>query len=206
MENVKKTSRFGVRLSAIMVAVLLVVCMAVPAFAYGSYPVSYPAVPDDSKKWLLIGDELYDITDITSLKRSGTISNAWKWTFYSGSIATNVRWYSLSGGAWDSEGYTNKTGDGKSSISITWSNMDVSASPDSLTYTFTSPPPPPPPPPDPYEDFNSGLAVVLDWVGATVSALFSGELAGLLPLVAVPVAITLLLVAIIVIKRSIWGA
>ena len=34
MENVKKSSRFGVRLSAIMVAVLLVVCMAVPAFAY----------------------------------------------------------------------------------------------------------------------------------------------------------------------------
>lgn len=58
----------------------------------------------------------------------------------------------------------------------------------------------------PLTQVGVGLTVVLDWVGATVSALFSGSLSGLLPLVAVPVAITLLIVAIVFIKRSIWGA
>lgn len=62
-----------------------------------------------------------------------------------------------------------------------------------------------PPVPDPTESVTAGLGYVLNWVGQTVSQLFDGTLSGLLPLVAVPVAVTLLIVAIFFIKRTIWG-
>ena len=45
MENEKKPSRLGVRLSAVMIAVLLVVCMAVPAFAATVEPDEYNKLP-----------------------------------------------------------------------------------------------------------------------------------------------------------------
>lgn len=53
---------------------------------------------------------------------------------------------------------------------------------------------------------GSGLTVVMDWVGSVVSAVVTGPMSGLLILLAVPVAIVLLLVAFIVIRRIIWGA
>lgn len=56
------------------------------------------------------------------------------------------------------------------------------------------------------DSVTSGLTVVIDWVGTVVSSLFSGELSGLLPIVAIPVAVTLLVLAIYFIRRSIWGA
>lgn len=56
------------------------------------------------------------------------------------------------------------------------------------------------------DSVSSGLTVVIEWVGTVVSSLFSGELSGLLPIVAIPVAVTLLVLAIYFIRRSIWGA
>lgn len=56
------------------------------------------------------------------------------------------------------------------------------------------------------DSVTSGLTVVIEWVGTVVSSLFSGELSGLLPIVAIPVAVTLLVLAIYFIRRSIWGA
>lgn len=56
------------------------------------------------------------------------------------------------------------------------------------------------------DTFSSGLTAVIDWVGSVVNALFSGEFSGLLTIVAIPVAVTLLVLAIYFIRRSIWGA
>lgn len=72
MENEKKPSRLGVRLFAIVVAVLLVVCMAVPTFAAVSstYPVDAPLLPDNDHEWMIIkqtGYSEYFLVDITEI-------------------------------------------------------------------------------------------------------------------------------------------
>lgn len=220
MENEKKTSRFGVRLSAIVVAVLLVVCMAVPAFAYeqGSYPDSLPPVPDDDRLWALYDYKVYcylvDITEVDAFVYRAPASepSGWYVARYdeSGRISYwHVPIYGLYEGQWvlvKTDDYLSSTGTNTFNTLVTWSNKPFVAEQTNGDFSIQFSDPPPPPPPDLKESVTSGLSVVLDWVGATVSALFSGELAGLLPLVAIPVAITILIVAIVVIKRSIWGA
>ena len=206
MENEKKSSRLGVRLSAVIFAVLFVACMAVPAFAYDSTDLVgewvFPEHLDfsllQSSDKSVVGFLGYIKCDVDGIETSfrglyfrvgGTISARLEG-------ATEINLYE--NGQWVNEDYR--------FINIVRVSSSVDVPPLFYDIFFANAAPPPPPPPDPMRPFNSGLTIVLDWVGATVSALFSGELAGLLPLVAVPVAITLLLVAIIVIKRSIWGA
>ena len=213
MENEKKSSRFGVRLSAIMFVVLLVVCMAVPAFAvsYGSvgdYPESLPAIPDANYPLCLVrtanGYQLWRVNEGDRLYRnSGT---KWIWQNSAGSSSPRS-YYDLVDGVWVySSGGSDVLNSGLSGV-VLWSQRSYDFyNSGTYYYSFTSTIEPPPPPPDPLDSVGSGLTIVLDWVGATVSALFSGELAGLLPLVAIPVAITILIVAIVFIKRSIWGA
>lgn len=50
------------------------------------------------------------------------------------------------------------------------------------------------------------LPVVLGWVGLVVSSLFSGELSGLLILVAIPVAIVIVFLGARLLRRLWWGA
>ena len=58
------------------------------------------------------------------------------------------------------------------------------------------------------EAVTSALTAVISWVGTVVSALTTtdGELAALLPLLAVGVAISALMLAIKAIRSFIWGA
>lgn len=208
MENEKKSSRFGVRLSAIVVAVLLVVCMAVPAFAFtvdvdavGGFPSVFLPLPDGTKYYFLVplnsGYKAYAFVSIPKQTRfyvsSGKLSvsaNRYECTISSSGVVGEWSYFDL-----NTSTSLNLNLDLKEYFV---GNFEVYNQDGSIFYA--------PPPPDPLESVGSGLTIVLAWVGATVSALFSGSLSGLLPLVAVPVAITLLLVAIIVIKRSIWGA
>lgn len=55
---------------------------------------------------------------------------------------------------------------------------------------------------------SSALGTVIEWVGTVVTALVSegGELASLLPLLAVGVAVSALMLGIKAIKSFIWGA
>lgn len=213
MENEKKPSRLGVRLSAIVVVVLLVVCMAVPAFAATVEPDEYNKLPfaidlpDGYDHYALALES--DGETFIAFAFSGTkdgfpkiVASGARYAFKCGQSFMFMT-FSLTGDAvtqWKStsDSYSYFV----SAKSKDWySNVVIYKEDGSVLYTPTLPPPP-----DPLDSVGSGLTIVLDWVGATVSALFSGSLSGLLPLVAVPVAITLLLVAIIVIKRSIWGA
>lgn len=219
MENEKKTSRLGVRLSAIVVAVLLVVCMAVPAFA--TTITVGPFNGNNFESLSLETPEGYPYFVAWPI-RTGVNNNIYTWNFYAFSEIPSIEQvYVVSGQYYDYILKSTVPCMAKTYGSDVWTNPSTLSSPSSLSSfkpgvvsnfdlymqsgdVFYSPPPPPPP--DPMESVGSGLTVVIDWVGATVSALFSGELAGLLPLVAIPVAITILIVAIVVIKRSIWGA
>lgn len=219
MENEKKSSRFGVRLSAIVVAVLLVVCMAVPAFAYsvdsgssssGFEPMQFD-VPDDYPYYMIIpgrnsiGNPVWYCYAFKSVPYSNQFGVN---TYSSNQMVVDVNisyglYYSSESTKWNNT-FTQDLQFNKADKAYISGNFDLLTTSGDVYYS--PPPPPPPPPPDIKDNVTSGLTIVLDWVGATVSALFSGSLSGLLPLVAVPVAIMLLLVAIIVIKRSIWGA
>lgn len=55
---------------------------------------------------------------------------------------------------------------------------------------------------------TSGLTTVIGWVGTVVSALVgeSGELSELLPLLAIGVAISALMLGVKVIRSVIWGS
>ena len=53
---------------------------------------------------------------------------------------------------------------------------------------------------------SSGLGSVIGWVGDVISAMLSGELSALLPLFAIGVAISALLLGVKVIKSFVWGS
>lgn len=53
---------------------------------------------------------------------------------------------------------------------------------------------------------TDALGSVLDWVGDVITALLSGELAPLLPLFAIGIAISALLLGVKIIKTFIWGS
>lgn len=53
---------------------------------------------------------------------------------------------------------------------------------------------------------TSGLTTVIDWVGTVVTALLSGSLSALLPLLAIGVSISALMLGVKVIRSMIWGA
>lgn len=201
MENEKKSSRFGVRLSSVIVTVLLVVCMAVPAFAaelpdgVDPPPFDYYFVYQDGNQYHAV-----DLSGVSVLRRSEVTSS---WSAYNDNdeMITGLRFALHDANPTSTKFYWIVQGGQVSRVNSSfpglYSNVPIRSQGD-LEIVFGAP--------DFTGSVTSGLTIVLDWVGATVSALFSGSLSGLLPLVAVPVAITLLLVAIIVIKRSIWGA
>lgn len=58
------------------------------------------------------------------------------------------------------------------------------------------------------EAVTSGLGTVIDWVGTVVNALTStdGKLSALLPLLAIGVAVSALMLGIKAIRSFIWGA
>ena len=53
---------------------------------------------------------------------------------------------------------------------------------------------------------TDALGSVLDWVGQVITALLSGDLAPLLPLFAIGIAISALLLGVKIIKTFIWGS
>lgn len=56
------------------------------------------------------------------------------------------------------------------------------------------------------EAVTNGLSTVIDWVGTVVTAVTTGELSALLPLLAIGVSISALLLGVRVIRSVIWGA
>lgn len=58
------------------------------------------------------------------------------------------------------------------------------------------------------EAVSTGLTTVIGWIGTVVDALTStdGELAALLPLLAIGIAVTALMLGIKAIRSFIWGA
>lgn len=58
------------------------------------------------------------------------------------------------------------------------------------------------------ESVTSGLTTVISWVGSVVDALVTtdGELSALLPLLAIGVAVSALMLGIKAIRSFIWGA
>lgn len=56
------------------------------------------------------------------------------------------------------------------------------------------------------EAVTSALTTVIGWCGTVISAITSGELSTLLPLLAVTVAISALMLGIRIIRSVIWGA
>lgn len=58
------------------------------------------------------------------------------------------------------------------------------------------------------EAVTSGITTVIGWVGTVISSLLTteGELSALLPLFAVGVAISAILLGVKIIKSFIWGA
>lgn len=207
MDNEKKSSCFGVRLSAIVVAVFLVVCMAVPAFASeGSIDPSWPEFPDGSVPLVIdFGKNiwLYDISNVAVIGGQNLYPGI-RFTFKdSNSANISVPAYVLLDGSWSKQGEKSEltVSDiaSASEVNVIYSLYDLEFGSSSINVVV-------PPPPDPLESVGNGLVVVMDWVGSVVSAVVSGPMSGLLILLAVPVAITLLLVAFIVIRRIIWGA
>lgn len=204
MENEKKSSRLGVRLSAVLVAVLIVVCMAVPAFAVTIDPNEYNGLPfplrlpDSKPNYLLVkasGDDYYFLVAFDKLAAGyPCLNNGTSFYFGENVYLRNV---SLEG-EFTTDSWKQTSSTPMCNVDSVMSNSVIYNADGGILYE--------PPAPSFMDRVGSGLTVVLDWVGATVTALFSGELSGLLPLVAVPVAITILIVAIVVIKRSIWGA
>ena len=53
---------------------------------------------------------------------------------------------------------------------------------------------------------SSAITTVLTWIGDTISALTDGALAPLLPLFAIGIAISAVLLGIKIIKSVVWGA
>lgn len=62
------------------------------------------------------------------------------------------------------------------------------------------------PPPSPLDPITNAFTAVIGWVGTVVSAIVSGELVALRPLVAIGIAVSALLLAWVFIRRSIWGS
>lgn len=56
------------------------------------------------------------------------------------------------------------------------------------------------------EAVTTGLTTVIGWIGAVVTAITSGGLSALLPLFAVGIAISAVLLGVKVIKSIVWGA
>lgn len=53
---------------------------------------------------------------------------------------------------------------------------------------------------------TSGLTTVISWVGSVVTAVTTGSLSALLPLLAIGVAVSALMLGIKAIRSFIWGA
>lgn len=53
---------------------------------------------------------------------------------------------------------------------------------------------------------TSGLGTVISWVGTVVTAVTTGSLSALLPLLAIGVAVSALMLGIKAIRSFIWGA
>lgn len=53
---------------------------------------------------------------------------------------------------------------------------------------------------------TTGLGTVIGWVGTVVTEITSGDLAGLLPLLAITVSVSALMLGARVIRSFIWGA
>lgn len=56
------------------------------------------------------------------------------------------------------------------------------------------------------EAVTSGLTTVIGWIGTVVTAVTTGELNALLPLFAIGIAISAVLLGIKVIRSIVWGA
>lgn len=53
---------------------------------------------------------------------------------------------------------------------------------------------------------TSGITTVIGWIGTTITAITSGELSSLLPLFAIGIAISAILLGVKIIRSIVWGA
>lgn len=56
------------------------------------------------------------------------------------------------------------------------------------------------------EAVSSGLTTVIGWIGSVVTAVTTGELKELLPLFAIGIAISAVMLGVKVIRSIVWGA
>lgn len=56
------------------------------------------------------------------------------------------------------------------------------------------------------EAVTTGLTTVIGWIGTVITSITSGQLAALLPLFAIGIAISAVLLGVKVIKSIVWGA
>lgn len=218
---------FGSRLLILFTVCMIVVAMAVPAFAApvafdpSSYPVEslpYPSSPGPEFDGLDVTSrpplteqqleyptvEFYATSNLVPyyvIFGIGPDTNLVAKNNGGGYLALYIQnpgyIYRLSSSGWSST--TSSVYDPASIVS-----SDVEILVQGTNDIFYSPPPPP----DLGQEVTGVLPTVLSWIQQTLNALFveGGALQGLLLLVAVPVAITLLFLAARFIRNLIWGA
>lgn len=187
---------FGTRLFILFTVCMIVVAMTVPAFAYDiDYvsPVPYPAMMYDNYVVMLTGSYVYLFSFDEILYRSPNNM------VFNGNYE---RWFRLtSQNEWT--GYNSGSGPLTYNFgTLLYTTTNIYDEDGDLVFEG------PPPPPDLGQEVTGVLPTVLSWIQQTLNALFveGGALQGLLLLVAVPVAITLLFLAARFIRNLIWGA
>ena len=219
----------GSRLFILITVCIIVVAMAVPAFAANfvpaevpdSMPVNlpYPAVPDEWVELLDYGLPPFVLDDpsIKYVVFFGRHASAVAIYYYGLGEQSTLEVYNQGDILYLS--ITNPIANNFTHDGLAWGhNGNVSidielgavySSPVDISFRgedelFYSPPPPP----DLGQEVTGVLPTVLSWIQQTLNALFveGGALQGLLLLVAVPVAITLLLLGARFIRNLIWGA
>lgn len=53
---------------------------------------------------------------------------------------------------------------------------------------------------------TSGITTVIGWIGTTITAVVSGELSQLLPLFAIGISISAILLGVKIIRSIVWGS
>lgn len=193
----------GTRLFVLLTVCMIVVAMAVPVFA-ADYPNDFPGLPSFPSGFptyiVRYGYNVWAETECYMVQ----FFNSEDPIYYNGSVLVrkNASMYStfyFKDDVWNSVGAVSAANASFGS-SIFDANFIIYDKNGDVWWDSISP--------DLGEKVTEVLPTVLNWIQQTLNALFleGGALSGLLLLVAVPVAITLLFLAARFIRSCIWGA
>lgn len=212
--NFQKIKRLSCRYASFLAVCLLFICMSVPAFAVeNDYTVSGHWVMNDVLTFSEFDEPLYgsgtfpfngyvvtsNVSRVCCVRNSNTegfyvyvvveseepplnVSDQYPYEFIV--YSNDAKWANLPGvQSWF-------FGDTPQPVSKTFYDW-LHANGHQMTFSDTT---------------TAVLPIVLGWVGSVVSSLFSGELSGLLILVAIPVAIVIVFLGARLLRRLWWGA